>query len=173
MLEYIAQYKKQYGEDFELLYKILHENKYDEFFPGISDPANYAKYKEIYKTAFNYGMTRFVQKEFGLSQGYFVPWIECHNHRPYDDTMYRALDSKRNVLRQHKETLTLEPWGCPDFEYFYSRKVKDQAERRRKHLNLPEEVLNRLDEESLGNVTQFDSKEPEGEKEPEIYQILT
>lgn len=59
MIGYIKQYRAQYEEDFELIYKTFRDNKYDNFFPGISDPANYEKYKKDYYWAFNAGLTRF------------------------------------------------------------------------------------------------------------------
>lgn len=73
--------------------------------------------------AFNAGLTRFVQKEFHLPAGTFMPWVECHNHKPYETTLYRVLDPEGNILNTHTETLELEPWGAADFEYFYSRSV--------------------------------------------------
>lgn len=146
MIGYIKQYQRQFDEDFEQTYTTFRDNKYDDYFPGISDPANKEKFKDVYYWAFNAGLTRFGQKEFSLKLGTYLPWFECHNHKPYEDTLYRVLDKDRKFLREFTETLELEPWGVPDFEYFYGRSQKEQSDRRRKHLYLPEEDLKRLDD---------------------------
>ena len=60
-----------------------------------------------------------------------MPWLECHNHRPHDDTIYRKLDAEGNLLYEWTEVTTLEPWGTADFEYFYSRPLASVIEKRR------------------------------------------
>jgi hypothetical protein len=40
-------------------------------------------------------------------------------------------------LREFTELTELEPWGTPDFEYFYSKPLKNVIEARRKKLFLP------------------------------------
>jgi len=82
-----------------------------------------------------------------------MPWVECHNHKPYETTLYRVLDPEGKVLREFTEGTTLEPWGTADFEYFYSRPLHDIEEKRRKQLFVSEETMRRLEKSSLGNVT--------------------
>lgn len=138
--------------------------------------------KKIFEWAFNAGLTRFVQKEFSLKMGnhhmtclYYIatmmPVAECHNHKPHEDTVYRVVDPEGKILREFTETTTLEPWGTADFEYFYSRPLASIQENRRKQLFVSEEVINRLEEESIGNMTQIE--EADKEHVTETYQIIT
>lgn len=101
-----------------------------------------------------------------------MPWVECHNHKPYEDTLYRVLDPQGNIKREFTEPREpLEPWGTADFEYFYGRPLKSIVEKRRKQLYVPEDVLRVLEEASCGN--HMDLEEVEKDFEPETYQIIT
>lgn len=65
------------------------------------------------------------------------------------------------MLREWTEELRVEPWGTPDFEFFYSQPLKSITEKRRKELYLPEEEIKRLEDASMGNVTLFEEAEKE------------
>lgn len=55
--------------------------------------------------------------------GIIIPLSDSTNHNQHDDTLYRTLiDGK--VVQEFTEQYSIEPWGCPDFEYCYSRPLK-------------------------------------------------
>ena len=81
LIDYIKQYRTQYEKDFELIYNTFREYQYDNFFPGISDPANYDKFKKDYYWAFNAAMSRYAQREWLLKMSTCVPGYDIHNHK--------------------------------------------------------------------------------------------
>jgi hypothetical protein len=165
MIEYIHGYKKQFEEDWNKIYTTFRDNKYDEFFPGISDPKNEAFYTEHYHWAFNAGVTRFVLPEFYFKLGTFLPWVECTNHRPYECTEYRVLDANRNVIKTRCHNFTdIESYGLTDFEFFYSRNVEKVKEERTKKFVADYSVLKSLEEMDSRNVNDF----AEADKEPAV-----
>jgi hypothetical protein len=87
---------------------------------------------KAWEWAFIAGLTRFVQKEFSLKMASMMPWMECHNHKPHEDTLWRVVNPEGKLIREFTEVTTLEPWGTADFEYFYSRPLSSVEEKRRK-----------------------------------------
>ena len=64
-----------------------------------------------------------------MKMGIIIPISDSHNHNQHDDTLYKTVINGE-VVQQFTEEYTLEPWGCPDFEYCYSRPLtKVKAER--------------------------------------------
>lgn len=100
-----------------------------------------------------------------------MPWVECHNHKPYEDTMYRTIDENGQKIYEFSETDTLEPWGTTDFEYFYSKPLNSIIDKRRQQLFVDEDFLKLLEDSSLENVTQFDKADIDRSKH--TYQIVT
>ena len=44
------------------------------------------------------------------------------------------MDPQGCILRTHTEALSIQPWGVPGFEYYYSRPLHDIKEKRDKSL---------------------------------------
>lgn len=80
MIKRVQVYKKTYEEDWAHLLKTFRENKYDNYFPGISDPEQEEKLKEVYYWAFVAMTTRFLQPEHHLELGTYMTLFDCVNH---------------------------------------------------------------------------------------------
>lgn len=53
------------------MYTIFRDNKYEDLFPGITDPSKEKELKDVFYWAHIAGLTRFVQKEFSFGMGKF------------------------------------------------------------------------------------------------------
>jgi hypothetical protein len=52
----------------------------EKHFPGINDPSKEEEMKKVYEWAFIVTITRFLQPEFHLEMGTYLPLFDCINH---------------------------------------------------------------------------------------------
>ena len=123
MLSRIKKYRETYEGDWKNLHKVFGENKYDEYFPGISDPSKEKELKAIYEWCFVAITTRFLQPEFHLELGVFLPFFDCINHKHNNDSLFKLVGMNGEIVREtsFKSTGPGELWGLTEFDYHYSQ----------------------------------------------------
>lgn len=96
LIKEVNEYAHETEQEWVLLYNTFRFNKYEEFFPGITDEANMAKMKEYYDFAFNSTVTRCFG--WGLPKTMMVPFADCINHHNMDST-YELINTKLHRQR--------------------------------------------------------------------------
>jgi len=78
----IKEYKREYEEEWLLCYEMMKENKYEEYFPGCTDPEKETELKSIFLVSFINVITRCFG--WGLPKTMVVPFADCINHHNVD-----------------------------------------------------------------------------------------
>ncbi len=87
----VAEYKKEYEEEWKLMYSTFRDNNYEEYFPGITDPEAEEALKNVFIKAFVSVVTRCFG--WGLPKTMVIPFADCINHHNVDST-YELLHQK-------------------------------------------------------------------------------
>ena len=80
----ITQYKTDFDEEWEFVYKTLSDNGYEQINPGITDPTKKSELYDSYVYAFNSVVTRCFG--WGLPCTTMVPYADCINHANVDSS---------------------------------------------------------------------------------------
>lgn len=80
----IIHYRKEFDDEWELIYNTLSKNAYTDYFPGICDPDK----KEELKYVFTHSFVSVVTRCFGwgLPKTSMIPFADCINHHNVDST---------------------------------------------------------------------------------------
>ena len=91
------EYRREYLEEWKLIYNTFKENSYEEFFPGITDPEKEPELKAIFTKAFVSIVTRCFG--WGLPKTMVIPFADCINHHNVDST-YELLHLKYHLAEE-------------------------------------------------------------------------
>jgi len=80
----IINYREEFDIEWEEVYKVFKDNKYDHILPGVSDPENEEIMKKKYTEAFESTVTRCFG--WGLPCTTMVPFADCINHHNVDSS---------------------------------------------------------------------------------------
>jgi histone-lysine N-methyltransferase SETD3 len=80
----IIHYRKEFDDEWDLIYATLSKQAYEDYFPGITDPDD----KESLKKTFTYSFVSVVTRCFGwgLPKTSMIPFADCINHHNVDST---------------------------------------------------------------------------------------
>lgn len=80
----IIHYRKEFDDEWDLIYTTLSRPTYEDYFPGITDP----EAKESLKKTFTYSFVSVVTRCFGwgLPKTSMIPFADCINHHNVDST---------------------------------------------------------------------------------------
>lgn len=91
------EYRREYEEEWSMIYSTFQKEHYDEYFPGISDPQKEPYFKDIFLKAFIGVVTRCFG--WGLPKTTVIPFADCINHHNIDST-YELFHSKYHYYKQ-------------------------------------------------------------------------
>lgn len=84
LIKDVEEYKREFEDEWQLIYKTFKAGGYDHLFPGISDESNYEFIHKTFVNAFISVVTRCFG--WGLPNTMLIPYADCINHNNVDST---------------------------------------------------------------------------------------
>mmetsp|Transcript_41062 Transcript_41062/g.53849 ORF Transcript_41062/g.53849 Transcript_41062/m.53849 type:complete len:151 (+) Transcript_41062:535-987(+) len=98
LIENVRRYRREFEEEWDLIYSTLSSNNYDHIIPGISDPSKKEELRETYIWAFCGVVTRC-----------FGGGLPCTTMAPFADTInHHNVDSSYDLIKAEWRPLPLD-----------------------------------------------------------------
>ena len=136
----ILNYKKEFEDEYALIYNTLSKGDYGDYFPGIDDPERKDDIKKLFTHCFVSVVTRCFG--WGLPKTSMIPFADCINHHNVDST-YELIHTR---YHRHLDPESDHPGRGPKCYYSTSKLEEDYSDlleplyrREDNYIEVPEE----------------------------------
>ena len=134
----VQVFHEEYVKEFDLIFKCFRENKYEEVWPGVTEPdveKARANLEKVFYHCFNLIITRCFG--WGLPKTSLIPFADCINHHNVDSTYEFMCAQLHEPLRE-----------CNDQESNYSLDIDEFIANNREELKLDNPDTEDMDDAS-------------------------